>query len=197
MPAGGRDASAGASLIGAPGPIPSPGRRDGHVWHLERLCGAATTLIKRWSHMLSGLDPRWTLEPAACVLQLMLGLCGCLPMRAAPRRFIRAWSVADTCVCLHQLQVVDWRDGQASRVLATARRVGFEALAAWNAVNGVAAGLCLDATDAAFVISTGDRDFGVLVASQPGTGRHAKCGHRIGVASGQTLCRIQSGSHPS
>ncbi len=85
---------------------------------------------------------------------------------------------AETCgsVWAPPLQVLDWRNGQAPEVLATARRIGFEALASWNAANSAADGLHLDATDVAFVISACDRDFGVLVASKAGTGRHAKCG---------------------
>ena len=70
-----------------------------------------------------------------------------------------------------------------------ARRVGFEALAAWNAVNSTSDGCYLDASDVAFVISACDRDFGVLVASKPGTGRHAKCGPYV-VISTRVRCWI-------
>ena len=72
-------------------------------------------------------------------------------------------------------KVVDWATGVAGKTLANARRIGFEAVPAWNVVNGAAGGFLLDQSDVAFVISAADRDFGVLVASKPGTSRLNKC----------------------
>ena len=79
-------------------------------------------------------------------------------------------------------QVVDWHNGSAHSVLATARRVGFEALPASNAVNSAAKdALWLAPTDVAFVVSSRDRDFGILVASKPDPSKIAKCAlHMLG-----------------
>ncbi len=71
--------------------------------------------------------------------------------------------------------MVDWRNGSAHAVLATARRVGFEALPTWNEVNGATGEFSLEPTDVAFILSARDRDLGLLVASKPGSSRLAKC----------------------